>query len=333
MRKAIKAFVTMALFIVGEALISFASAPNVSVNSEVDKGEITVGELFHYTVTVKYPDGTNVHIPYITDKLGEFIVRNISTPKPHKENGMIVEQVTYELTTYFTGDMKAPPVEITYSYKNERGEEVSETIKTAPLEIKVKNVSPEGALDIKDIKAPVDIPVGWRYWALVGGVPAGVIILIALGYYLWKKRKKKEALVLQAPPRPAHETALEKLKQIEELDLIAKGQFKEYYDLVTDTLREYLGARYTIDAMELTTYELSKTLADSVRNLELKDKIISILEEGDLVKFAKFEPDKQRALLATKTAREIIEATMPWVYKKEVTVGTESKGAGKSEVS
>ncbi len=85
--------------------------------------------------------------------------------------------------------------------------------------------------------------------------------------------------------------------------------------------------------MELTTYELSKTLADSVRNLELKDKIISILEEGDLVKFAKFEPDKQRALLATKTAREIIEATMPWVYKKEVTVGTESKGAGKSEVS
>ncbi len=205
MRKAIKAFVTMALFIVGEALISFASAPNVSVNSEVDKGEITVGELFHYTVTVKYPDGTNVHIPYITDKLGEFIVRNISTPKPHKENGMIVEQVTYELTTYFTGDMKAPPVEITYSYKNERGEEVSETIKTAPLEIKVKNVSPEGALDIKDIKAPVDIPVGWRYWALVGGVPAGVIILIALGYYLWKKRKKKEALVLQAPPRPAHE--------------------------------------------------------------------------------------------------------------------------------
>lgn len=311
-----KFFFPMVLLI-ATTRVSFANAPDVSVGSTVDKGEITVGDIFHYKITVKYPEGTNVHVPYITDKLGEFIVRNIATPKPRKENGMMVEEVTYELTTYFTGDLKVLPVEITYSYKNDKGEEVNETIKTAPLEIKVKNVSPDSALDIKDIKGPVDIPVGWRYLVLVVGAPLAGLILLAAGCYLWRKRKKAVKQILQAPPRPPHETAMEKLKQIEELDLIAKGRFKEYYDLVTDTLREYIGARYTIDAMELTTYELSKNLTDIIKNLELKNKIVSLLEEGDLVKFAKFEPDNQKAASAIKTAKEIIEATMPWVYKKE----------------
>lgn len=328
MFKAIKFFVPLVLIICAGSIVLSASSPNVSVSSSVDKGEITVGELFHYTITVKYPEDTNVHIPYITDKLGEFIIRNISTPKPYKENGLVVEQVIYELTTYFTGDIKAPPVEITYSYKNDKGEEISEEVKTAPLEIKVKNVSPEGALDIKDIRTPIDIPVGWRYWAIMIGLPSMGLVLIVGMYYLWKKRKKRTEKILQVPPRPAHETALEKLKQIEELDLVAKGHFKEYYDLVTDTLREYLGARYTIGAMELTTYELSKSLGDAVKNLELKSKIVSLLEEGDLVKFANFEPDKQKALSALKTAKEIIEATMPWIYKKEMGMDENpSKGA------
>lgn len=299
------------------AAAAYAAPPNVAVDTKVDRSDVTVGDVIKYTISAKHNPSVKINIPSISEKLGEFFVRNISTPKPRKQGDLIVDEVTYDITTYFTGDMKVPAVDISYTYKGDDGKEKTETITTEPLEIKVHPVSPENATDIKDIKGPVDVPVGWRFYALWGGLAFAVLaaaVLTILYFTRWRKRAEDKAL--QAPPRPAHEVALERLKAIEEMDLVAEGKFKEYYDMVTGVLREYLGSRYTIDAMEMTSSELLRGLAGSLKDLDLRSRVASVLEEGDMVKFAKHLPDEDRARLALTETRTVVERTIPWVFKQ-----------------
>ena len=68
-----------------------------------------------------------------------------------------------------------------------------------------------------------------------------------------------------------------------------KGQPKEYYTELTDTLRTYIKERFGFNALEMTSSEIIEKL------LEMQDKeaitdLRSLFETADLVKFAKHNP-------------------------------------------
>lgn len=309
-----------------------AAPPSVSIDAQVDKSEITVGDVIYFTISVKHDPKVKVNIPSLGDKLGEFLIRDISLAKPRNEKGMVIDSMGYKLATYITGDVSVPAVPITYSYTDDSGKELTEKIETEPLNIKVQPVAPENAADIRDIKSPVEVPINWRFYIFRGGAALAVIVVIVLGILYWTRwRPRAEERARMAPPRPAHEVALERLKNIEQMDLIAEGRFKEYYDLVTGTLRAYLGARYTIDALEMTTPELLQGLKASLKDMELRGKIAAILDEGDMVKFAKHAPETERAALAISQARAVIERTVPVMFTREQYIITEPAGGKTGE--
>ena len=101
------------------------------------------------------------------------------------------------------------------------------------------------------------------------------------------------------------------LARIESMNLIESGQLDLYYDLVTDTLRTYLGARYNFPAIDMTTDEMVSALGGQLRKLDLKDSVVVMLRESDLVKFAKSAPDAARARDLIEESRRIVRETAP----------------------
>jgi hypothetical protein len=91
------------------------------------------------------------------------------------------------------------------------------------------------------------------------------------------------------PKLPPHQMAMKEIERIKGEKVWQKGQPKEYYTELTDTLRTYIKERFGFNALEMTSSEIIEKL------LEMQDKeaiadLRSLFETADLVKFAKHNP-------------------------------------------
>ena len=289
-----------------------SAEPQVNIAASVDNSEITIGDVVALTITVRHPENVEVSIPPIGEKMGEFLIRDISMLQARIENGEKVQETIYLITTYFSGDLTVPPIEVTYKYKDENGETLEKKIESDPVTLNVKRTAPKDATDIIDIKGPVTIPFDWRPYALWIGVTLITAALVILGVFYFKRiRPAARAAAKIAPPLPPHEMALKELGRIEAMGLVEAGELDRYYDLVTDAMRRYLGARYNFNAIEMTTDEIIPALDGRLRRLDLKDTVAAWLRESDLVKFAKGESSAERARKLIEETRRIVKVTAP----------------------
>jgi len=158
--------------------------------------------------------------------------------------------------------------------------------------------------DIRDIKPPVVIPNGWE-WLAWGLFVLAVLVLVFLAWNWWRKRR---ALILVAPPLPAHIRAKQKLA--EALTLIA--QPKPFCILVSDAIRIYLEERFNFRAPERTTEEFLHELRGTpLLAAGQKETLSEFLECCDLVKFAKYEPGENELRGLHASAVRLVEETEP----------------------
>ncbi len=294
---------------------ALAEEPAVSLSVQVDRTEVKIGDVIEFAVTVKHPEIVSVKAPSVGEKLGEFFIREINLPEPERSDGKIVQKFEYKVTTYVVGDLEIPPMEVDYAYTDEKGESVEKTLNTDPITIHVKRTAPKDATEIHEIKGPVELPFDWRPYLLWGGgfllaaLIAGLVI-----FYLKKLAPSRREAAKLAPPLPAHEQALNELERIRKLNLLEEGKHKEFYDLVTDALRRYIGARYDFNAIDMTTGEIIRALDGRMRRLGIKESIGDILRESDLVKFADHSPPPERGEKLIDECRSIVEETMPGTF-------------------
>jgi len=142
-----------------------------------------------------------------------------------------------------------------------------------------------------------------------GGVVVGSIVAYLL--YRWSKRPKK--LPPPPPPRPPWEVALEQFDEIRHAGLLEVGRQGEYFDRVSDTLRRYLGARYGFDGLESTTDEVLRALQRSTLVGVTMPELVELLQECDLVKFAKLEPSPEDCRKVLLQGEHVVRATTPRV--------------------
>lgn len=147
-----------------------------------------------------------------------------------------------------------------------------------------------------DLKPQVKFPYTllelfpWIYGCAMGLMLLAAVIL----YFVY--RKKKEAA---AEAEPAHIRALRKLDKYRGEKFWKPEQQKNFYSGVTDTLREYIAARYGIAALEMTTAEIFEDLRNAGIPEELFRDLKDLFERADFVKFAKFtasDEDNARVL-------------------------------------
>ncbi|MBU1147797.1 MAG: hypothetical protein KKD11_05530 [Candidatus Omnitrophica bacterium] len=158
--------------------------------------------------------------------------------------------------------------------------------------------------DIRPLKDFVEIEGGFALWPLILLI---LLLSIAIFLFIYFKKRKKIADTPASPPRPPEEIALEALKALLEMKLIEQGLIKEYYIRLSDIIRNYIEARFNIFALDRTTWELYQEMR--VKKIERKrtDQIRDFLEDCDLVKFAKYIPNKKEIEEIHASAKEIIK--------------------------
>jgi hypothetical protein len=143
-------------------------------------------------------------------------------------------------------------------------------------------------------------------------------LLVALVLFLWWRRRPKP--VPPPPPaRPPWDLALEELAEIRKADYPNHDESARHVDEVSNALRRYLGGRYRAafgslgeaGALESTTGEIMGALRRIASTKRLQPDVEAVLNEADLVKFAKATPSGEDCLRTLTTAEKIVRGTTP----------------------
>ena len=155
--------------------------------------------------------------------------------------------------------------------------------------------------DIHDIKGLVPVPhEWWWFWLLLAVIAGAAVIFWVL------KRKGVEVAVNVAPPPSPYDVAMRALQRLRE----DQPPVEQFYTRLSDIVRCYLEGRFSLRAPERTTEEfLGEVSQNGALSQTHKELLGAFLQESDLVKFARHQPqsdDQQRAFMA---AQRFVEET------------------------
>ena len=135
------------------------------------------------------------------------------------------------------------------------------------------------------------------------------IFLLILGlilYFIFRDKKGKS--------RPQVILSL-KEKTLQEIDVLFEKRLweheglKEHYFQLSLILRSYLGKQYTLSLMDKTSYQIEVLLGQLNLHHSLQTEINLMLNQADLVKFAKSSPDISEVTRSIQRAKDIVTKT------------------------
>lgn len=280
----------------------------VTVIASTDVQEATIGDKIRYTVTVISDPELEVVLPQFGENLGGLAIRDFGQSPPGKYKSRTRQEQWYLLDTYITGTYTIPAPVV--KFKGQDGKESEVEGNDVSVEVVSVIADGEEPEDIMDIAGPVNLPVDYTPYILIG---VGVAILIGAGTAIFILLRRRERKVEEAPPRPAHEIAYEQLQQIAEAGLIEAGEIERYYVLLSAVVRHYLENRFGLHAPEMTTEEFLQAAASvGTRHAVSQDHRILLQEfltECDLVKFARYGPDDKQMRSAFESAKRFVDET------------------------
>jgi hypothetical protein len=151
---------------------------------------------------------------------------------------------------------------------------------------------------------------------------ASLLVALALGLFLARRLRRLRRRPARVPPpptvprkrlRPAWEIALEELDRIVKADHVGQGELGVQYVEVSEALRRYLENRYGVPALESTTDELAPRLEQLALEADARTRVVAILREAVLVKFAKARPEAAAARALEVRVRELVVESTPRV--------------------
>ena len=225
----------------------------------------------------------------------------LDTLKKDKKKGTADLRGSVILAAFEEGTYELPPVFVL----RRQGEQI-DTLEFKPCKMEVKDVAIDTAgFQVRPIKGLIRYPITFREvlpWALGGLLAAGIIAAGIILIIRYRRRRQGED-VHRDPP---HIVALRQLDKYRSDKYWAPDRQKAFYSGVTDTLKEYIDARFGVDAPEMTTAELFAALARDCPELEapLREELKAMFERADFVKFAKYiAPDEDNAAVLPLSVR------------------------------
>ncbi len=295
----------------GNTTLAALPAGPVLVTATPDTNQIRIGEQVKISLKANLPTGVKMNFPLIPDTFGgiEVISRSPIDTLEAKDKSSSIFSQSLLVTSFDSGYYVVEPFHFR-TINNETG--ITDTFSTEAFLISVKTIQVDTTLAIKDIKAPLKVPITLQEILTMAGIVLLCILVIWILVRLWKNRKIKTLpFIPSKPKRPAHEIALEALKKTELEKLWQNGFYKKYHSAISDTLREYIEQVYDINALELTS---DQTL-DRMRRLNLPgeafEKLRYVLMTADPVKFAKMIPMSDENERSLQFAYEFINLTRP----------------------
>ena len=286
--------------------VSFAQ--NSVVKSQVETSKIRIGEQFTYRISVNETD--NVILPKLELKGLEVI----DSAKIDTLNNMLIQK--YILTGFDSGAFYIPQQQV--FVKNQAYLTDSLLINVATVAIDTTKIKKFPIKSIK--KEPYTFDDFKMYIYLL--IAALLIIGFWIYWFVIRKRKleEDEPTYIALPP---YEEAMHKLSELDEKLLWQNNKVKEYYIELTEIIRGYIERELNVPALEKTTDEIIETLndfhdANTINtNKETLRKLKALLQEADLVKFAKSKPLAPEIEEDRKDAEEVVHNLKPKPISKD----------------
>jgi len=149
-----------------------------------------------------------------------------------------------------------------------------------------------------------------RKWIIPLSIVLGLILLL---FFLWLKNKRVPETI--APITSLKERSLLAIDALERERLWEKEKLKEHYIELSFILRSYLSARYTLSLLENTSHEAQLLLKQKGLHPETIRTIGTVLDQSDLVKFARSKPDEIEILKNSQLVRQVIAETSPLEFE------------------
>ncbi|MGB1103022.1 MAG: hypothetical protein ACPG21_05285 [Crocinitomicaceae bacterium] len=264
---------------------------------ELDTHKMRIGEqtILHLYLEYQNPNG-NALINW--PQFDGAITNDIEVVRQSVDRDKLIDSISHTylreqellITIFEAGEYIIPPQAIGYNDTSLVSNEAFISVETVEVD------TSKGIADIKPIYT-VNYPFAERSrdWLKENWIWIAIIAILIIAFFIWRYwMKKRQNKPVQEPVKeviPAHIMALTILNRLKEKEEWKSPQKKKYYSELTDTVRLYLENRFSIRAMEQTTREILLHLNHA--NISEEDKLYlrKILQEADMVKFAKFTPD------------------------------------------
>lgn len=270
-------------------------------NAVLSTNTLLVGDPVTLTLTARHPAGSTISFPSIGSGK-ETVVRGRSSASREVSKTILESEENYQLTSFRTGNwtLTTNPVVCTFSGGTQKMQALPELVLHVQSSLNATNATKLS--DIKDIVKP-PLQIARKLW-----MPAliALLALIAGLLTLLFFRKRKAGQQAAVPPRPPHIIA----KQA--LDALRGKQWspEPFFTELSFILRSYLENRFSLNAPESTTEELTRTMASDTR-LELKEQqtLRNFLTQADMVKFARAGAERPVMQTAFDTVEHFVEQT------------------------
>lgn len=133
-------------------------------------------------------------------------------------------------------------------------------------------------------------------------------LLGALGWSLWRRSVRLATPPPPPPPpRPADEVALERLAALENGGYIERGEHLEFHGELSEIARRFFGDVFGFDGVERTTVEIrAELLARGEAAARWETRLLAILADTDMVKFARWAPPEAVSRRLLSETRELV---------------------------
>lgn len=265
-----------------------AYAQRTLIEVTIDSAAILIGEqtTLHMTVTSDKDRPVQIVIPNDTLMRGVEVLGLSKADSTVIENNRLLIKQDILITSFDSALYLLSPLKVIDAKDTVFSNQVALKVSTLPVDVE----HPEEFFDIKDVWKPPFVLAD--YYPLIFGI-LFVLLLICLAAYVIKRMRNRKSIIPFKKPEPVlppHVLAIQELDEIKQQKLWQQGRNKEYYTLVTDTLRKYVEGRFGANAMEMTSGEILEVIHRESEAKSVYDSLKQILELADLVKFAKLYP-------------------------------------------
>lgn len=226
----------------------------------------------------------------------ELEVMQLFEDTTYKEGGKYIWKGVYRVTGWDSAYVAIPPERII----------VDDSLMYFPaalLEVGMPAADPSKPIhDINESFTEVDEEKGFMaflkshwWWMLIA-----LIVLIFVIWKLFPKREKKSKKELSLRERT--------LKEIDELEKSKsyESNLKEYYFDLSIIVRRFFSEHFEERMLDKTSKEIEELLAQKGLRPSTVEVVHRILNQSDLVKFAKSEPPISEVFVITNDARRVI---------------------------
>lgn len=263
-------------------------AQSVIVDATIDSLQILIGKQAKIKLQVTLDANKQAIFPLYPDTLVQGVevldVAKCDTQLLNNGQRAVLTQ-EYTITSFDSALYYLPPMEVLVDNKAYHSKALALKVYSMPVD----TLHPDQFFGPKTV---MKAPFAWEDWyvCIAAALLFGPFLLTLI--YLVRRIRDNKPIIRKMkvePKLPPHQLAMQEIERIRSEKIWQKGQPKEYYTELTDTIRAYIRERFGFNAMEMTSTEIIDKLLETNDKNALTDLRV-LFQTADLVKFAKHNP-------------------------------------------